>query len=217
MRTAAIAILNSILIMGGNFSGAGVPSQTFDDQSLPQSSRPAPKIEVRLTLPKPSIASGAPVLVRVELRNVGSEPIFVPSKVPVNAGGDPGDLEVRLRDSNGHWLPGRTGAADRIGPPREDFYKLLFEYWVVLPPGYSYGTTADLTYGPFIGTLKPGRYQITASYGAYGMDSKNMNNPLGAYLDRISSLPYASWEGVAVCKPIWLEITSAPLRTKRPS
>ena len=106
------------------------------------------------------------------------------------------------------------GAGDRLGPPKGDFYKLIFEYWVVLPPGYSYGTTVDLTGAAFLGTLKPGRYRIAATFGAYGMASTNMNNPLGAYLDKISALPYGSWEGVAECKPIWVEITPAPHRPK---
>jgi hypothetical protein len=210
MRTAAIAIL---LAVGLNSSGTEVRPQASKEEFSPPSMA-KPKIEVRLSLPKPSIASGDPVLVRVELRNVGAESVFVPRKIPLNSSGDPGDLEVRIRNSNGKGLGGSMGAADRFRPPKEDFYKLIFEYWVVLPPGYSYGTIVDLTGAAFRGTLKPGRYRIAATFGAYGMGSTNMNNPLGAYLDRISSLPYDSWEDVAECKPIWVEITPAPLRPK---
>jgi hypothetical protein len=190
MRTAAIAILNSVLVLAINFSGADMRSQTVNEQSLPQSSRPAPKIEVRLSLPKPSIVSGAHVLVRVELRNVGAEPIFVPTKIPLNAWGDPGSLQVGLVDSNGHGLGGTEGGFDRFGPPKEDFYKLVFENWVVLFPAHFFGTTVDITYAAFRGVLKPGHYRIIASYSAYGMESTNMNNPLDCAVNILLAARY---------------------------
>ena len=217
MRAVAIAMLNSLLVLPINLSGAEVRSQTVRDQSSPQSSWPVPKIEVRLSLPRTSIASGAHVLVKVDLLNSGDEPIFLPTKVPLNSWGDPGNLQVGLWDKNGHGFGGIEGGGDRGWPPKEDFYKLIFENWVVLFPGHSYGTTVDITYAAFRGIfLKPGRYRIEATYSAFGMGSKNMNNPLGAYLDRVPSLPYASWEGEFKCKPIWVEITPAPLHANRP-
>jgi len=214
MRTAAIAILNSVLILGMTFSCAKTWSQTLNDQSLPQSSRPTPKIEVRLSLPKLSIASGAPVLVQVELHNIGDEAIFVPTKVHLNSWGDPGNLDVFLWGVKDHGFGRIEGGGDRFGFPKDDFYKLIFENWVVLFPGYSYGTTVDVM-SAFSGILKPGRYRLTAKYNAFGMNSKNRNNPLGAYLDRVPSLPYVSWEGGFECKPVWMEITSSTGHTKK--
>ena len=216
MRVVAIAILNSALILSINFFGTEVSSQTVSKQSSPQPSRPRPKIEVRLSLPRPSIASGAPILVKVDLLNVGKGPIFVPTKVPTNSWGDPGNLQVGLFDANGHGYGGTEGGADRFGPPKEDFYKLIFDNWIVLFPGHTYGTVVDISYGAFRGiSLKPGRYRIVATYSAFDMGSTNMNNPLGGYLDRVPSLPYLSWEGEFKCKPIWVEITPAPVRAKK--
>ncbi len=214
MRTVAIAMLNSILVLAINLSGAEVRSQTVNDQSSPQSSRPLPKIEVRLSLPKPSIVSGAPVLVQVELRNAGDEPIYVPNMIHLNSWGFPAELEVRLWGPKSNWQ-GMAGGVDGFIPKHQDFYTLIFKYWVVLAPGYSYGTIVDLTDSAFRGILRPGHYRITAKYSAFGMGDKSMNNPLGAYLDRVPWLPYASWEGMVECKQIWVEITPVPLRTKR--
>src|SRR6266571_902322 len=131
MRTVAIAMLNSILVLAINLSGAEMRSQTVNDQSSPQSSRPLPKIEVRLSLPKPSIVSGAPVLVQVELRNAGDEPIYVPNMIHLNSWGFPAELEVRLWGPKSNWQ-GMAGGVDGFIPKHQDFYTLIFKYWVVL-------------------------------------------------------------------------------------
>lgn len=215
MRSIAIAVLSWLLVVGISLSGTEARSQAERGQIPLQPSHVSPKIEVKLSLPKSSLETGKPVMLRAEIRNVGDEAIFVPSKFRVNSSGDPGELEISVL---GEGLGRRSeGAADRFWPPKEDFFKLVFEYWVVLPPGYSYGTTFDLTKsGVYEFAPPPGRYQIRASYSAYGMSSKNMNNPLGAFLDKVSSLPYESWEGDFKCRPVWFEVTAPRNSSKKP-
>lgn len=143
-------------------------------------------------------------MVRVEVRNVGSERIFVPSEI----GRGFSKVQFWWEESEGKGLLGIANSVDRIGPPHEDFLKLLVENWVVLPPGYSYENSVDASSN--VAELpKPGRYRIRAKYVAYDMNSTSLNNPRGAYLDRISSLPFPAWKGEVECDPVWIEITAA--------
>src|SRR5712675_647426 len=118
-------------------------------------------------------------MVRVEIRNIGRERIFVPSEI----GRGYSYLQFWWEAPKGNDLQGMVGAVDGWGPPHEDFTKLLLENWIVLPPGYSYSTSIDASID--VDQPRPGRYRVKAKYSVAEMDSKGMNNPLGAYLDKI--------------------------------
>jgi hypothetical protein len=143
-------------------------------------------------------------MVRVEIRNIGRERIFVPSEI----GRGYSYLQFWWEDSRGNDLQGSGGAVDSSGPPHEDFTKLLLENWIVLPPGYSYGTSIDASID--VNEPNPGRYRVRAKYTVSDMDSKGMNNPLGAYLDKIPSLPFPAWKGAVESNPISIEIVPDP-------
>jgi hypothetical protein len=164
-----------------------------------------PQIEVHLSGLKRSYLVKRPVIVKVEVRNIGRERFFVPSEI--GRGGS--ELEFWWEGSKGNDLQGMGGAIDGWGrPPQEDFTKLLLENWIVLPPGYSYSTSVDATIS--VNEPKPGRYQVKARYTVSEMDSKSMNNPLGAYLDKIPLLPFPAWKGEVESNPISIEIVPDP-------
>jgi hypothetical protein len=182
------------------FASAGAQSHLSDVHAIP-------KIELDLSPLKRSYLLRRSVMVRIDLRNVGNDRIFIPSEIHTS-GGFPSEVQLWWEDSQGKDLPASGGASDRFGPPREDFLKLLLENWVVLPPGYSYGCTIDATTG--VELSKPGKYQVRAKYRAYEMDSKSMNNPLGAHLDKIPTLPFPAWKGEVESNAISIEIVPDP-------
>jgi hypothetical protein len=165
-----------------------------------------PQIELRLSPLRRSYLVKRPVMIRVEVRNIGRERFFVPSEI---GRGGYSDIQFWWEDSKGNDLQGMGGAIDGWGrPPHEDFTKLLLENWMVLPPGYSYSTSIDATIS--VDEPKPGRYRVKAKYTVSEMDSKSMNNPLGAYLDKIPSLPFPAWKREAESNPISIEIVPDP-------
>ena len=105
-----------------------------------------------------------------------------------------------------------SGALDRFGPPHDDFLKLLLENWIVLPPGYSQGAPVDAAID--VEVTKPGRYRVKAKYTVSDIASKGMNNPLGAHLDKISSLPYPAWKGEVESNSISIEMVPDPAENR---
>jgi len=62
---------------------------------------------------------------------------------------------------------------------------------------------------------RPGRYRVKARYTVSEMDSKSMNNPLGAYLEKIPSLPFQAWKGEVESSLISIEIVPDPAEVKQ--
>jgi hypothetical protein len=210
-------VLVVLIALGGNaFSGIFPSTSTVladlsanatqsDKSTIPTE----PQIEVHLSALKRSYLVKRPVMVRVEIRNIGRERIFVPSEI----GRGLSDLQFWWKDSKGNDLQGMGGAIDGWGrPPHDDFTKLLLENWMVLPPGYSYSTSVDATIS--VDEPKPGRYRVRAKYTVSEMDSKSMNNPLGGYLDKIPSLPFLAWKGEVESNSISIEIVPDPAEMK---
>jgi hypothetical protein len=189
-------------------------SQSFpDDQNRASSGSrglddPAKAITVKLLALRSSVRFGSPVLVRVEIYDVSKDSFFVPSSFLVNRSGDPAELQVRITDANGKVPPGpgSFGALDRFVPPKGDFHALVLRYWTVLSQGYCYGTTLDLTDFIYEAVKEPGRYLLSAKYSAFSMQSTNMNNPLGNYVDQVPTLPYPAWDGTIDAKPTWINL-----------
>jgi hypothetical protein len=204
MRRAAIAILSAFAVACLWAVDTQSQSQVRGGRPPALSPQTASKVSVDLTFVRSSVPERSPVMVNVLIKNISDQTIFIPSSIPVNASGFPANLQAWFEDANGKGLPGISAALDRPRPPEDDFYKLVFEYWVAIPPGYSYGTVIDVT--NFIEDAPPGRYRLSATYSAEGLNARHMNNPLGNHQDKISLLPYPAWEGVVECDPIWIEI-----------
>lgn len=171
------------------------------DKSTVHTSR---EIEIRLSVLKRSYFYKRPVMIRVEIQNVGRERLFIPSEI----GGGYSYLQFWWKDPKGNDLPGSAGALDGWGPSHEDFTKMLMKNWIVLPPGYSYGTSTNAAID--VDEPRPGRYQVRAKYSVSDMGSKSMDNPLGAYLDKIPSLPFPAWKGAVESNSLSIEIVPDP-------
>lgn len=166
-------------------------------------------ITVAVSSPKASVSFGSPVFVKVEISNVGEERLFIPSSFLINTGGDPAELQVWLEGANGEALPGTRieGTSDRVRPPRGEFYALLFQYWTLLPQHYSYSTSVDLSSVIYRGITKPGNYRLWVTYTVDSIRATHTNNPLGAHLDQIATLPYPAWEGSVQSNKILVSLT----------
>jgi len=205
-----------IALIGGASRGIFLPTATSltavfanTTQSDKSTVHTEPQIDIHLSALKRSYLEKRPVMVRVEIRNIGRERIFVPSEI----GRGFSDLEFWWESSKENDGQGIRGAADRSGPPHEDFTKLLLENWIVLPPGYSYSTSIDASID--VDQPRPGRYRVKTRYTVSEMDSKSMNNPLGAYLEKIPSLPFQAWKGEVESSPISIEIVPDPAEVKQ--
>jgi hypothetical protein len=205
-----------IALNGDRFWGSHPPTSTAltnlsanATQTDKSAVRSEPQIEMHISTLKRSYLVKRPVMVRVEIRNTSKERLFVPSEI----GKGYSQIQFWWEDLRGNDLQGIGGAIDGWGrPPLEDFTKLLLENWMVLPPEYSYSTSVDATIS--VDEPKPGRYRVKAKYIVSEMDSKSMNNPLGAYLDRIPSLPFPAWKGEVESNYISIEMVPDPAENR---
>ncbi len=165
-------------------------------------------IELRVQPSRRSLKVGDALSLSIELRNRGPESLLVPRRIRSSTG-FPSDLEIWFEDAKGGALPTAGSAADSFGPPTDDFHGYVLREWILLAPGYSYGTTIDVGFEFGHSIRRPGRYCAKVRYEASAMDTQNHNNPIRASKDQIEKLPFPAWKGELVSNCSWIEVKAA--------
>lgn len=178
----------AVLALALSLSGRGQQNSTESAKS---------EIAVRLSVPKRAITAGEPFDVRVEIWNVGKTALFLRSKINPLMSDGISSLNLSLLDSRGRSSPAVTLAEGMRPPPipEQNAFQALLGEWVLLPPGYSLGTTLSLNDSYFEFLRMPGRYQLTGTYSSVGLDSPAAFQRLGLDRAQIEALPFPSWSG----------------------
>jgi hypothetical protein len=165
-----------------------------------------PALLVKLTPLKEVYHLGEPIKVRVELENIGVEPIYVGNEIPdfdwvysisfsvLNSKGEP---TVVSHFFHPQINPSRSTEPNPIN---------LTKHWLVLPARYFVGTVIELKPEFFEAFKTPGDYVIRGIYSSEGVDANISSNPIGVSPEFISSLPYKSWKGKLQTNPIKISI-----------
>jgi len=130
-------------------------------QSLPETV-PAPRVEVRLSLPKLTYKVGEPLEVTALVKNVGTEPFYVWKNITFAYHGE-GILKLYLTDSAGNDVPEQFKVGGHVYQAgKSDFADYVEKQWLYLAPGQFYGITENRFKNP----LQPGRYSLVVEYSS---------------------------------------------------
>ncbi len=180
-------LLSTLLLFGSSFRDLPAP---VSSQSSPNSA-----LTVRLVPLKEVYKLAEPVQFRVEIENLGSTPIYVGNEIPTH------DwlyhLDLIVTDTDGkisnklHFF--HPQMPDVI--PQESDISALTKRWLLLRPGYFYGTIVQITPEFFEFLKKPGEYWIQGIYSCEGIDANFSYNQLARSPTFVEQLPYRSWKG----------------------
>ena len=172
------------------------------------------QIEVRLFPIKNSIRVGEVLRIRVEIRNVGSETLFIENNI-YSPCMPPTPLSLRL--DLGPPLKPQTGpgfgcASDCIYTAKDSFARRLLYRWTILPPRDFYGSIISVQPESFPQLSTPGRWRLSGTYKSIGNLSSSFcwdTAPLPDKEEQIKGLPYEAWQGVVFTNSVWIEVLRA--------
>jgi hypothetical protein len=172
------------------------------------------QIEVRLIPKKRSIKVGEVLEVRVEIRNVGSKPLFVENSI-YEPCGPISPLSLRLESGPPMKPQGEHGcAADCVYTAKDSFASRLVGRWSVLSTGDFYGTVVAMAPDSFPQLDTPGRWRLRGTYKSVGDLSSSHcfdSAPIGDNEQQIKGLPYEAWQGEVETNTVWIEVVRTGL------
>jgi hypothetical protein len=130
---------------------------------------------------------GHRIPVNVQLTNVGSHAVFVGRDLWIKP--SPSRVTIIVTPTDGHTMSGEAGAADGLAPS-DDLATEMLKLWVLLSPGYSYGTMTALRSDLSIGT-----YKVRALFSSEGVDFDSLYNPLAHHPEEMAKFHAESWKG----------------------
>ena len=172
-----------------------------------------PQVEVRRIPKKKSIKVGEVLEVRVEIRNVGTKPLFINYEIYDLCVAAPLslrlDLGPPLKPQTG---PGEACAGDCVYTAKDSFVRRLLWRWTVLPPEHFYGTDIRLYPESFPQLYTPGRWRLGGTYKSVGNLSSSPcwdTAPIPDNAEQIKGLPYEAWQGKVDTNSVWINVVRA--------
>jgi hypothetical protein len=178
------------------------------------------QIEVRLIPKKKAIKAGEALEVRVEIWNVGSNPVFIEKDI-YQPCGRPGPLSLRLELGPAvNSLTEHGCGSDCIYEATQSFASRLLLQWTTLPVGNFYGTVVTMEPEDFPQLNTPGRWRLSGTYKFLGELSLSLCGYIGPIPDdkeQIKGLPYKTWRGTAETNKAWIDVTggASPSKVKK--
>jgi len=192
-------LLSALLLFGSSF-------REFPARVSSQAS-PYSALTVRLVSLKEVYKLGDPVQLRIEIENVGPTPIYVGNEIPTH------DwlyhLDLNVTDTDGkvsnklHFFHPQMPDV-----PQESDIIALTKRWLVLQPGYFYGTIVQINPEFFESMRKPGEYWIQGIYSCEGIEANVSYNQLARSPAFVEQLPYRSWKGRVQTNAVKVRIVS---------
>lgn len=194
MRVARVALLVFCIA----FTVGGQVVNRAEDHQTSQ-------LELRLFAVKPSIRSGEPLKLRVELWNVGTEDVIVAQNLNSTFGNSTMSMVLQaglVEESHGD-------VADRFPSPDEpDFERTFVTNWLTLNKNHFYGTYVYMDPIEFPHLRKRGRYRIHAQYFSRGISSTPGWN--GGFLRQadVDKLPLRAFKGTLNSNDVSIQVTA---------
>lgn len=150
-------------------------------------------IVVRMSTNKNNYELGENILVKYQVINVGNEPVYISPRLDFLASSYFG-FYVSVRDALGNNAASGAIALDPGPTARKTSAEDVMREWILLRPGYFYGTEETLPFPPG----QPGRYTLTGYYRSTWLPEPTGNR---------SDLKFAVVNGEFATEPISLQIT----------
>ena len=167
----------------------------------------APPLRLRIWAERKIFKQGEKIPIHVELTNVSHHDVFIGRELWTNA--SPSRVEFFVMLSDGRNVTGRGSAKDNLAAgAKADFAEALLKWCVLLPAGYSYGTSAALQEFVSAAELVPGTYKIEAQYASAGLKADTRLNPLLSHPDEQAKLEAEDWTGQISARAITIRIVA---------
>ena len=170
------------------------------------------QIRISVTTTKKKYFLGEPVIVSLEITNVGKAPVLISNSLSVNVTQDvstAAHLDLEIRDARGQSSPAMDLIADSFGiPSTAPPIKTLLGGWLVLRPKSSYktATTIDREFFEFLG--KPGKYRLLGAYVSPDLFALSTYHQLGLTDEDVKAIPAHCWSGRLKFRPVTFEIAA---------
>jgi hypothetical protein len=164
-----------------------------------QTESPNEHLNVHIALDKKEFFSGDPMVLKLEVTNIGQEAILVPNFVSLFGGGD-AYLEIELSNTHGPLFPHIGFAVDRVPAAwlkKKSPSEILLDSFLLLRPTTSFVQRIALL--QYLSALeyevKPGTYKLKAYYSSGGLFYPPAYQSLGLVDEDVKSLPFQAWHG----------------------
>jgi hypothetical protein len=148
---------------------------------------------------------GEAIFVLQNRENIGNKPLYIDPEVPLAGVGSSVDgFAIDVFDPEGKRLP--VGGLEGLFTgyhPDIDVVGTIQRDWIVLRPGYFYGSRQQLHLDSFKPLTKPGRYKLVATYWQRTVGWLGHGHPQAGLL---KTLPHPVWDGEVSSEPVWIEI-----------
>lgn len=169
------------------------------------------QIEVRLIPKKKLIKVGEGLEVRVEVWNVGPNPVFIRKDIYELC--IPSPLSLLLELGPRPKIQTVTGcAADCIYSAKDSFAARFAHHWTTLPARSFYGTVVSMRTDSFPQLSRLGRWRLRGTYQSLGGLASSVCFDTAPILDnseQIKGLPYEAWQGSVDTNSVWIEVVRA--------
>lgn len=159
-------------------------------------------LDVRISLARRAFHLGEPIQLRLEISNIGHEPLLVPNSVSLLGNSD-AFLEIELRSQKGLVSPHMGMALDCFPTPAKNKRppsEIVLNSFLLLRPGTSYVQNIPLYehLSALEYAIKPGSYTLRTYYASNGLFYPSMCGTLatqGLTEEDVKSLPFQAWHG----------------------
>lgn len=201
MKASQVLMLTVLNLVSAYFA-VGNPQTADQDKK---------QIEVRIS-PKTKVTRvGEGLELRVEIWNVGSNPLFIEKAIYELCRQSPLSFRLELGPPV-KPQPGLGCAADCIYSAKDSFARRLVYQWTTLPQKNFYGTVVALDPDSFPQLNTPGRWRLRGTYQSRGGLSLSPcfdTAPIRDNEEQIKGLPYGAWQGAVETNTVWIEVLPA--------
>ena len=168
------------------------------------------QIRISVTTTKKKYSVGEPIIVKLEITNIGKVPVLIGNDSPTNVQQDVSTgahLDLEIQDAQGQSSPAIGLIADSFGiPSKTPPITTLLGGWLLLRPRSSYktSTTIDRQFFEFLG--KPGIYRLSGAYVAPDLFAPSTSQQLGLTERDLKAIPAPGWSGRLKFRPVTFEI-----------
>ena len=160
---------------------------------------PKRQLEVHIALNRAEFHLGEPIELKLEITNVGQEPLLIPDNVSLFGDAD-AFLELELHGKKGLVLPRMGWASDCFPTPEKESKapsEILLGTFLLLRPGTSYvqRLTIHERLRALQYELKPGYHTLRTYYSSDGLLVPSMCGTQGVTANDIKALPFRTWHG----------------------
>jgi len=169
-----------------------------------------PQLELQISLEKSKVPRDEGLTLRIEIRNVSDQDLFV-CKYVTSGACDLIFSFTPLVRAEGGAIAGDCAPYEwskhASGGQLEYFINVLLEDWIDIPAGDSFGTHVQLDPRVYPELRTPGHYHLSARLSSGGLLEQHCYYKLKEYRSEVGRLRAKPWRGLVASNPVSVNVT----------